>query len=266
MLGAMVNNINAAQTFTVTYTDGTTTVFNQNMSDWFNAAGWPGESVVNCSEKRNFDDGSSQPFSVCVFGYDIPLNVNKTVQSITLPNTRNIVMLSMDLQTPQIPGTFVYNPPSGTIEPVGNADPLQVSFTPTDTLDYTSANDAVFLQVVAPATTTTPTISWPTPASITYGTPLSSTQLDAVAMAQAQPTPVVPISQLLVVSTATDGTPFGLAGFDDAGRRILLQRVEPGHPRDGRPGELSGHYIHPGSAYGSQRHFQWCGLHPDPTR
>ena len=61
MLGAMVNNINAAQTFTVTYTDGTTTVFNQNMSDWFNAAGWPGESVVNCSEKRNFEDGNTQP-------------------------------------------------------------------------------------------------------------------------------------------------------------------------------------------------------------
>ncbi len=230
MLGAMVNNINAAQTFTVTYTDGTTTVFNQNMSDWFNAAGWPGESVVNCSEKRNFDDGSSQPFSVCVFGYDIPLNVNKTVQSITLPNTRNIVMLSMDLQTPQIPGTFVYNPPSGTIEPVGNADPLQVSFTPTDTLDYTSANDEVFLQVVAPATTTTPTISWPTPAPITYGTPLSSTQLDAVAMAQAQPTPVVPISQLLVVSTATDGTPFGLAGFDDAGDAYSYNELNLGTP------------------------------------
>jgi hypothetical protein len=185
---------------------------------------------VNCSEKRNFDDGSTQPDSVCVFGYDIPLNVGKTVQSVTLPNTRNIVMLSMDLQTPQIPGTFVYNPPSGTIEPVGNADPLQVAFTPTDTLDYTSANDEVFLQVVAPATTTTPTISWPTPAPITYGTPLSSTQLDAVAMAQAQPTPVIPTSQLLVVSTATDGTPFGLAGFDGAGNAYSYNELNLGTP------------------------------------
>ena len=230
MLGAMVNNINANQVFTVTYTDGTTTVFNQNMSDWFNAAGWQGEAVVNCSEKRNFDNGTTQPDSVCVFGYDIPLNVNKTVQSVTLPNTRNIVMLSMDLQTPQIPGTFVYNPPSGTIEPVGNADPLQVTFTPTDTLDYTSANDTVFLQVVAPATTTTPTISWPTPAPITYGTPLSSTQLDAVAMAQAQPTPVVPTNQLLVISTATDGTPFSLAGFDTNGNAYSYNELNLGTP------------------------------------
>ncbi len=229
MLGAMVNNINANQTFIVTYTDNTTTVFNQNMSDWFNAAGWPGEAVVNCSEKRNFDDGTTQPDSVCVFGYDIPLNVNKTAKSVTLPNTRNIVMLSMDLQTPQIPGTFVYNPPSGTIEPVGT-DPLDVTFTPTDTVDYTSANATVSLQVVGPATTTTPTISWPTPAPITYGTPLSSTQLDAVAMAQAQPTPVIPTNQLLVISTATDGTPFSLAGFDTKGNAYSYNELNLGTP------------------------------------
>ena len=230
MLGAMVNNINAGQTFIVTYTDNTTTVFNQNMSDWFNAAGWPGESVVNCSEKRNFDDGSTQADSVCVYGYDIPLDVNKTVASVTLPNTRNIVMLSMDLATPQIPGTFVYTPPSSTIEPVGTADPLQVTFTPTDTTDYTTASDTVYLTVVAPATTTTPVINWPQPASITYGTPLSSTQLDAVAMAQGQPTPVVPNSQLLVVSTATDGTPFGLAGFDNAGDAYSYNELNLGTP------------------------------------
>jgi hypothetical protein len=230
MLGAMVNNIAAGQTFVVTYTDNTTTVFNQSMSDWFNAAGWPGESVINCSEKRNFDDGTTQTDSVCVYGYDIPLDVTKTVASVTLPNTRNIVMLSMDLQTPQIPGTFVYNPPSATIEPVGPADPLQVTFTPTDTVDYTSANDTVFLQVVAPATTTTPTIQWPTPANIVYGTPLSSTQLDAVAMAQAQPTPVIPTDQLLVVSTATDGTGFGLAGFDGAGNAYSYNELNLGTP------------------------------------
>ena len=230
MLGAMVNNINATQTFIVTYTDNSTTTFTQNMSDWFNAAGWPGESVVNCSEKRNYENGSTQADSVCVYGYDIPLDVTKTVASITLPNTRNIVMLSMDLQTPQIPGTFVYTPPAGTIEPVGTADPLQVTFTPADTVDYTTASDTVFLTVVNPATITTPTINWPPLASITYGTPLGSTQLDAVAMAQGQPTPVVPNSQLLVVSTATDGTPFGLAGFDNAGDAYSYNELNLGSP------------------------------------
>ena len=230
MLGAMVNNIAAGQTFTVTYTDNSTTVFNQNMSDWFNAAGWPGESVINCSEKRNYENGTTQPDSVCLYGYDISLDVTKTVASITLPNTRNIVMLSMDLATPSIPGTYVYNPPSGTIEPVGNADPLSVTFTPTDTADYLPASDTVYLQVIAPATITTPTISWPMPAPITYGTPLSSTQLDAVAMAIAQPTPVVPTTSVKVISTSTNGTPYSLAGFDGNGNTYSYNQLNLGTP------------------------------------
>jgi hypothetical protein len=228
MLGAMVNNIPPAETFTVTYTDGTTTVLNQNMSDWFNAAGWPGESVVNCSEKRNYKDGTSQPDSVCVYGYDIQLDDTKTVKSVTLPNTRNIVMLSMDLATPSVPGTFVYNPPAGTIEPVGT-DTLSVTFTPTDTTDYTTATGTVQLVVTNPVTPiVTPTISWPMPAPITYGTPLSSVQLNAVAMGAPRPTPVIPTSQLQVIATSTDGTAYNQPGFDDAGGTYSYNQLNNG--------------------------------------
>jgi FG-GAP-like repeat/Bacterial Ig-like domain (group 3) len=218
MLGAMVNNIGAGQTFIVTYTDNSTQTFNQNMSDWFNAAGWLGESVISCAEQRNFSDGHSasiQPDSVCVYGYQIPLNVNKTVKSVQLPNTRNIVMLSMDLTTPTIPGTFVYTPPAGTVEPVGT-DTLSVVFTPTDTTDYKPASATVQLVVDnPPAPIVTPTISWPTPAPITYGTLLGPTQLDAVAMGTARATPVIPTSQLVVISTSTDGTPYNQPGLDN---------------------------------------------------
>ena len=85
MLGAMVNNIEPpgvyyTEPFTVTYTDGTTTVLNQTLSDWVYAAGWPGESVVNCSEDRNFSNGTTQADSVCVYGYQIVLNPTKTVK------------------------------------------------------------------------------------------------------------------------------------------------------------------------------------------
>jgi hypothetical protein len=52
-----------------------------------------------------------------------------------------------------------------------------VTFTPTDTVDYTTATASVPL-VVNPAT---PSITWADPAALTYGTPLSSTQLDATA-------------------------------------------------------------------------------------
>ena len=215
MLGAMVNNIAASQTFIVTYTDNSTLTFTQNMSDWFNAKGWAGESVINCSEDRNFDNGTTQADSACLFGYQIPLDSTKTVASVQLPGTRNIVMLSMDLTTPLIPGTFTYTPPAGTIEPVGT-DTLSVVFTPTDTTHYQSATASVKLLVYPPPTPiVTTTISWPTPAPITYGTPLSATQLDASAMGSARPTPVIPTSQLQVISTTTDGTAFNQTGFNN---------------------------------------------------
>ncbi len=220
MLGAMVNNTNASQTFIVTYTDNSTLTFTQNMSDWFNVKGWSGESVVSCSEDRNYSDGTShsvQPDSACLFGYQIPLDSTKTVASVQLPGTRDIIMLAMDLTTPSIPGTFTYTPPAGTIEPVGT-DTLSVLFTPTDTTHYQSATASVKLVVDPPPTPiVTTTISWPTPAPITYGTPLSATQLDATAMGQARPTPVIPISQLSVISTSTDGTQYNQPGFDNNG-------------------------------------------------
>jgi len=231
MLGAMVNNIdppNDTQTFTVTYTDGSTSTLNQNMSDWFNADGWPGEAVVNCAEKRNYQDGSQQSDSVCVYGYDLVLDPTKVVSTVTLPNNSNIVMLSMNLTTPSIPGTFVYTPPSGTVEPVGT-DTLNVAFTPNDTTDYQSATGSVNLVVSAPVgTAVTPTISWPNPANISFGTPLSSTQLDAVAMGIPRPTTEVPTSQLNVLSTSTDGTGYGLYGFDGIGDTYSYTQLNNG--------------------------------------
>jgi FG-GAP-like repeat/Bacterial Ig-like domain (group 3) len=228
LLGAMVNNIGATQTFVITYTDNTTFTFTQNMSDWFNAAGWPGESVISCSEQRNFRDGNTQPDSVCVYGYQIPLDPTKTAQSVQLPPTRNIVFLSMDLATPSIPGTFVYTPPAGTVDPVGT-DTLSVAFTPDNTRDYLPATATVQLLVESPVTPiVTPTIVWPTPADITWGTPLSGTQLDAQAIGLARPTPVSLNSQLQILSTSTDGQPFSLKGFDNAGHSYSYNQLGNG--------------------------------------
>jgi hypothetical protein len=54
---------------------------------------------------------------------------------------------------------------------------LSVTFTPTDTTDYTTASTSVQLTV----NKATPVITWTNPASILYGTPLSTTQLNATA-------------------------------------------------------------------------------------
>jgi hypothetical protein len=49
--------------------------------------------------------------------------------------------------TASVPGTFVYNPPAGTVLPVGNNEPLSVTFTPTDTTDYTTATGSTTITV-----------------------------------------------------------------------------------------------------------------------
>jgi hypothetical protein len=75
-----------------------------------------------------------------------------------------------------VPGTFTYSPTYGSILPAGN-DQLSVTFTPNDTKDFTTATERVNLAVAQ----ATPKVSWPIPASIVYGTPLSGTQLNATA-------------------------------------------------------------------------------------
>jgi N-acetylneuraminic acid mutarotase len=72
-------------------------------------------------------------------------------------------------------GTFVYTPAAGTVLNAG-AQTLSVLFTPADTVNYSTATATVPLNV----NTATSTITWPTPADIVYGTPLGSTQLNAI--------------------------------------------------------------------------------------
>jgi len=71
-------------------------------------------------------------------------------------------------------GSFSYSPALGTVLSAGSRT-LSVNFTPSDTADYSSATAAIILQV----NQVTPTITWPAPAAIAYGTSLSSTQLNA---------------------------------------------------------------------------------------
>jgi RHS repeat-associated protein len=111
----------------------------------------------------------------------VTLSVNKATPTITWPTPAAITygtpLSSTQLDaTANVPGSFVYNPASGTVLGVGSQT-LSTTFTPTDTTDYTTATATVTLSVAQ----ATPTITWPIPAAITYGTALSSTQLDATA-------------------------------------------------------------------------------------
>ena len=78
--------------------------------------------------------------------------------------------------TASVPGVLVYTPAAGNV-PAAGTDTLSVTFTPTDTTDYTTVTKTV--QIVVGQVT--PVITWSNPAGITYGTALSATQLNATA-------------------------------------------------------------------------------------
>jgi hypothetical protein len=73
-------------------------------------------------------------------------------------------------------GTMNYTPAAGNVLGAG-PQTLNVSFTPSDTVDFTTATGSVPLQV----NQATPVITWLNPAPVIYGTQLSATQLNATA-------------------------------------------------------------------------------------
>jgi hypothetical protein len=161
----------------------------------------------------------------------VTITVNKSAPTVTwatpAPITYGTALSSTQLEaTASVPGTFVYSPAAGAI-PAGGSDTLKVTFTPTDSTDYTTATASVTLQVNA----ATPTINWSTPAPITYGTALSATQLDATATyngstvagtfvySPAKATVLGAGSQTLSVSF----TPNNSADYTSAGGSVTLQ-------------------------------------------
>jgi uncharacterized delta-60 repeat protein len=115
----------------------------------------------------------------------VEIGVARATPSITwadpAPITQGTPLGAVQLDaTASVPGTLVYSPAAGTIPGKGAAQPLTVTFEPTDTTDYTTATDSVFIEVES-ANRSVPTVTWANPVGITYGTPLSAAQLDATA-------------------------------------------------------------------------------------
>ena len=117
------------------------------------------------------------------------INVLQATPTITWSNPANIVYgtalsaTQLDATSSwtvggvsgSVAGTFTYTPAAGTVLGAGNNQTLSVTFTPTDTTDYTTASATATINVLQ----ATPTITWANPANIVYGTALSATQLDA---------------------------------------------------------------------------------------
>jgi len=87
-------------TFTVHYSDGTSSTFTQSFSDWAYNTSQPGESVVESMDYRNFNQGGGNgrdTRSLFVYGYSFALNPSKQVVSVTFPANSAIKILAMDL-------------------------------------------------------------------------------------------------------------------------------------------------------------------------
>jgi sugar lactone lactonase YvrE len=139
--------------------------------------------------------------------------------------------------TASVPGTFAYSPAVGTVLSAG-AQTLTVTFTPTDTTDYTTATASVSLTV----NKATPVITWPAPAPVNYGTALSSTQLDATANVPgtfvynpaAGSIPAAGSDTLSVAFTPTDTTDYATAAAS-----VTLMVNHPSFTLSASPASLS---------------------------
>jgi Flp pilus assembly CpaE family ATPase len=110
------------------------------------------------------------------------LTVAKATPAITWPTPDPVVcgaaLSATQLNaTATVPGSFAYRPAAGEVLTPGMHE-LSVTFTPTDTLNYTTVRAVVSLTVTEklPAF-----ITWPIPSAISYGTALSIMQLNATA-------------------------------------------------------------------------------------
>jgi hypothetical protein len=102
-----------------------------------------------------------------------PLVAWNTPAPITYGTPLSVAQLDA---TASVPGTFSYSPAAGTVLTAGSHF-LTVNFTPNDTTGYATATSMVTITV----NKASPSITWPTPAPMPFGTLLSATQLDATA-------------------------------------------------------------------------------------
>ncbi|MBV8676355.1 MAG: aryl-sulfate sulfotransferase [Planctomycetaceae bacterium] len=97
LLATGVDGGQANQTFTVTYTDGTTATFTQSISDWAIPRGYAGESTALTTAYRDTSGGTEQAGRFNVYEYTFALDPTKAVRSLTLPMDANVEVLAIDV-------------------------------------------------------------------------------------------------------------------------------------------------------------------------
>ena len=87
------------QTFVVTYADGTTTSYNQSLSDWGTPQNYAGESIALSMAYRVTPSGGTQTGPWYLYGYTFPLNSAKVAKSVTLPSGSGTVVYAVNVSS-----------------------------------------------------------------------------------------------------------------------------------------------------------------------
>jgi alpha-mannosidase len=85
------------QTFNVTYADGSSSSFTQNMSDWASPRKFSGEHIAATLPSRLVSDGSKDSRAFYLFAYSFSLDSAKTVRSVSLPSNRDVLVFAATL-------------------------------------------------------------------------------------------------------------------------------------------------------------------------
>src|SRR3984885_3119083 len=97
LLGTGVQGSQLSQTITVNYTDGSSAQFEQSFSDWSAPQNFTGESEAVAMSYRNYSSGSKDLGTFNLYAYQLAIDSSKTVQSITLPENPDVVLLAATL-------------------------------------------------------------------------------------------------------------------------------------------------------------------------
>jgi hypothetical protein len=98
ILGTGIEGDQLAQTVTVTYTDGTSTQFSQNFSDWYTPASYPDEKEAVAMAYRDVSNGTKDARTFNLYSHHFALDASKVVKSVTLPNDADVVVLAVTLR------------------------------------------------------------------------------------------------------------------------------------------------------------------------
>ncbi len=130
--------------------------------------------------------------------------------------------------TADVAGSFVYTPDIGTALTTGMNKELEVAFTPTDASHYNPVSKTVKINVLAKKD---PVLSWANPTDISFGTLLSSTQLNATADVAGTfvytPAEGTKLNEGANQNLKVDFTPADLANYNTTSKTVTINVTAP---------------------------------------